>query len=1249
MAELGGTATRARTGALLGALVVVLASLVVVGTPPAQAAQTQGGLTVSTASSTVNIRPDTPYSGPNGVTLSAAGNEFESFQVVLQAGGASVGNVNVFGDPAQPLTGPGGALDWSDTTFLRADYFTAVTRSDAEGATGRWADALIPEVDPIYHQNRSAFPLTVPANQNRVAWVDVFVPPGTDPGTYTGVVKVTGNGGVNISVPVQLDVLGFDLPSTSTLQTAFYTNYRAVCDAHTANPYCNFDEEQRWALHSLYERVALENRVTIANPWKGGNNSSPAAAGDEKAWFEQYLLPLINGTSPVNDGGTWSPLRLAGAKLSVVSQYGYSAGHCLQACWDQWEATATAKGFAPRMVLYGCDEAGTTQSSWTDCRTNYLSGLAGWPTVPNLVTGTINELTTYGVPGEVDVLVPPVNRLDDASGAYVGNQRANYDAWLGQAAGNRLWAYTSCLSHGCANAADPTTASAYFNGWPGYAIDAPAVQHRAMGMMAFRYDLSGELFWETTHRLPLAWNTCNAFDINNQNNSNCLFWDGTNGDGTLFYPGLGDANAACPNAGNRACIGGADDIPLETIRLKRIRDGREDYEYLHYLATHGKGTQARAVVDALFPTMHDATPGKDGATFDGARAQLVDLLCTIVPCDSTPPPAGPPAIAFTSDRTGNNDVFVMDADGKGQTNLTADAANDQFPAWSPDGTKIAFTSNRAGTNDIWVMNADGTGAVRRTTGAAADGASDEKPAWSPDGTTLAFVSDRAGNPDVYVMPATGGAATAITSHAAADYDPAFTRDGATIVFVSTRGATAADLYTVPASGGAATALTGGVADDDDTPDTANTSDQIAFDRVAGGDYDIMTMPSGGGAQTNRTAASSAHDIQPTWSPDDGALAFVSLRSDVDATTDWEIYRMAPDGSGVVALTRNAARDADPDWKATPSAPAAMNYTSITPKRVLDSRDGTGGHSSPWGANQTRTVQVAGSATTVPAGADAVMLNVTGVFPTAATHLTIWPTGAAVPTASNLNVAPGQTRPNLVLAKVGTGGTVSIRNNAGAMHVVADVVGYFDDDGGTDGRATAVVPERVLDSRDGTGTAPTRWGPGATRYVDVDTSGMPPGATAVVLNVTATNASAATHVTVWSSDEAQPTASNLNVAAGETAANLVVSTIGTGGVAIYNNSGSVDVIADVVGYFATTPDGEVTAIVPTRVLDSRSGVGGYSSPWPANTARPVTVVGGSTGVPADAEAVVLNVTGCSRRRRPTSRCGRPGWRARWRRT
>jgi phospholipase C len=113
----------------------------------------------------------------------------------------------------------------------------------------------------------------------------------------------------------------------------------------------------------------------------------------------------------------------------------------------------------------------------------------------------------------------------------------------------------------------------------------------------------------------------------------------------------------------------------------------------------------------------------------------------------------------------------MAADGGSETQLTMGRASDSEPAWSPDGTRIAFTTNRTGNDDVFVMNADGTGAVDVTN----DPASDSEPAWSPDGgTRLAFTSDRAGQADVYVANSIDGSgAVDASGRAGADTHPSW--------------------------------------------------------------------------------------------------------------------------------------------------------------------------------------------------------------------------------------------------------------------------------------------------------------------------------------------------------------------------------------------------------------------------------------------------------------------------------------------
>jgi len=143
----------------------------------------------------------------------------------------------------------------------------------------------------------------------------------------------------------------------------------------------------------------------------------------------------------------------------------------------------------------------------------------------------------------------------------------------------------------------------------------------------------------------------------------------------------------------------------------------------------------------------------------------------------------PPALAFTTNRDGNDEIYVVDAAGTDVLDLTNNPANEDWPSWSPDGSKIAFHSDRDGNFDVYVMNADGTGPVNLTLNPAWD---DVDPLWSPDGSKIAFTTTRDGNHEVYVMNADGTGVTRLTNNPATDYADGWSPDGAKILFETNR-------------------------------------------------------------------------------------------------------------------------------------------------------------------------------------------------------------------------------------------------------------------------------------------------------------------------------------------------------------------------------------------------------------------------------------------------------------------------------
>jgi uncharacterized protein (DUF1501 family) len=245
------------------------------------------------------------------------------------------------------------------------------------------------------------------------------------------------------------------------------------------------------------------------------------------------------------------------------------------------------------------------------------------------------------------------------------------------------------------------------------------------------------------------------------------------------------------------------------------------------------------------------------------------------------------------------------------------------------------------------------------------------------------------------------------------------------------------------------------------------------------------------------------------------------------------------------------------------------FVPVMPQRLFDTRRGVGVRSGPLPSGSAVEIQVAGRAGVPIGGATAVIVNLAAVDPASQGKLRVQPSGSPRVGTSNVNYRPGETAPNLVLCKIGPSGSILVEASS-ACHAIGDVFGFVASGGDL---LVATPPRRVLDTRRGLGAPQATVGP--ERHIDLavtGVSGVPETATAVVLNVTATNVAAKSHVRVWPAGSGEPTTSNLNLASGVTRANLVVCQVGENGiVSLWNPIAECDLIADVFGYFA--PDGE----------------------------------------------------------------------------
>ncbi|MFJ7263959.1 hypothetical protein ACIQV2_27780 [Streptomyces globosus] len=311
--------------------------------------------------------------------------------------------------------------------------------------------------------------------------------------------------------------------------------------------------------------------------------------------------------------------------------------------------------------------------------------------------------------------------------------------------------------------------------------------------------------------------------------------------------------------------------------------------------------------------------------------------------------------------------------------------------------------------------------------------------------------------------------------------------------------------------------------------------------------------------------------------------------------------------------------------AAAAVPPGSRFVPMGPSRFLDTRDGTGAPRQRVGAGGVVSLQVAGVKGVPASGVTAVVMNVTAVDPTESGHITVYPNGQAVPQSSNLNFTAGRVVPNLVTVPV-VNGKVDLRNSAGSVDLIADVTGYYTDKAGAGSALNPITPSRFLDTRDGTGAPRQRVGAGGVVSLQVaGVKGVPAsGVTAVVMNVTAVQPTESGHITVYPNGQSAPQSSNLNFTPGQVVPNLVTVPVVNGKVDLRNSAGSVDLIADVTGYYSAT-GAAFSAAGPVRLLDTRDGTGartGAVGPGGLVSVR----VAGVAGVPAQGvKAVVLNVT------------------------
>ncbi len=356
---------------------------------------------------------------------------------------------------------------------------------------------------------------------------------------------------------------------------------------------------------------------------------------------------------------------------------------------------------------------------------------------------------------------------------------------------------------------------------------------------------------------------------------------------------------------------GALEVIVTTSGENQDADGYE-------LSLDGEPSQSAATEDTLFygnlsEGMHDIELFEvaGNCTVSGENPRMVDIVAgenTSVVLEVMCKEILENKIAFSSDRDGNNEIYVMNTDGTNQARLTYNAGSDENPAISPDGTRIAFDSDRDGNSDIYIMDSDGNNVVQITNSSALNNSA---PAWSPDGNRLAFTRSNANQvSDIFVINVDGTGETNLTNNLeSSDAGAAWSPDGSQIAFMSNRDDDANfEIFLINPDGTGLTQLTN--TDDgisNANPDWSPDGSQIAFTTNRDQDFELYIM-NADGSNPSRLTNTIGADLQPSFSPDGTNISFYSARDN-----NAEIYRVNVNGTGITNLTQNSANELSPDW------------------------------------------------------------------------------------------------------------------------------------------------------------------------------------------------------------------------------------------------------------------------------------------------------------------------------------------------
>ncbi len=548
-------------------------------------------LNVWTISPATKVQPTTLPGTQKSITLEGARQSYASYQIIVTASSALT-NVNLTASSLSDNAGH--SLLASNLTFFCEVFidYTGVVESEPGSQPvpknspthdGRVPDPLIPFFDPYTPGRGVGAPFDVGTGQNQPVWLDIYIPAGTPPGVYNGMITATANLETPVIIPIALTVWNLTLPDMNSITTHFtmhtdeaITNYHGGTSACSGSScYLDWNKPKARTIVKRYEELLHDSRISVEPNFVYDPQGTSCVPPSDWSTYDAAMQPYLDG-SYWNDGvpSSWIP-----TPFTPGANWGIDA-NCTKAQYraigSAWSSHLKAKGWFNKAIAYALDEPDSSSFPAIAAQSSVLqSSDPAWKA--HIMDTTAPKPSNVGIlnPALGIYTVPPSGYdrwgLDPTTpAANIPYGRSNWPSLFAQ--GIQLWFYES-IAQGAP--------------YPTFAVNTLLGYEPLILLWGSWYEkATGFLYWDTT-----AWTANSPWGQN-------IAW-GKSGDGVLLYPGNHDG--ALSPIGSPAGV--SIDGPVPSYRLKMVRQGLQDWALFRLADQHGLTAYAQSQVATVYGQM----------------------------------------------------------------------------------------------------------------------------------------------------------------------------------------------------------------------------------------------------------------------------------------------------------------------------------------------------------------------------------------------------------------------------------------------------------------------------------------------------------------------------------------------------------------------------------------------------------------------------------------------------------------------